>query len=277
MTPQAYCQEKAANSGSSFYISFLFLPQERRDAIMALYAFCREVDDVVDEVRDPAIAATKLAWWRSELDRLYAGQPQHPVTRALQPALSRFNLPQEHLEEIIDGMAMDLSQNRYPDFKQLQLYCYRVAGVVGLLAAEIFGASERGTQQYARDLGTALQLTNILRDVGEDARRGRIYLPQEDLAQFGVTESELLAGQGSPKFDALMAFEIERARRYYQQAIDTLPRADRKAQRPGLIMAAVYRAVLETISDSPRRVLSQRVSLPTWRKAWLAGRTWLWG
>ena len=183
MTPDEYCQDKAAASGSSFYYSFLFLPPERRRAITALYAFCREIDDVVDECHDAQIAATKLAWWREELARVYAGNPQHPIGQALRPATERFNLPHELLSEIIDGMEMDLTQSRYLDFTALSLYCYRVASVVGLLAAEIFGYQDRHTQKYAHDLGMAFQLTNIIRDVGEDARRGRVYLPLDEMMQ----------------------------------------------------------------------------------------------
>lgn len=281
MTPEEYCQEKAAASGSSFYYSFLFLPPERRRAITALYAFCREVDDVVDECHDPQLAAIKLAWWREELDRLYAGHPEHPVTRALQAVLPDFSLPQELLLEIIDGMEMDLHQSRYPDFKALSLYCYRVASVVGLLAAEIFGYEDRRTLKYAHDLGMAFQLTNIIRDVGEDARRGRVYLPQDELTRFGIAEADLLASPPPPGFsDAfrrLMEFQIERAESYYTEALRQLPESDRKAQRAGLIMAAIYRATLDEIKRDAGLVLSQRISLTPLRKLWLAGRTWIKG
>ena len=188
MTPDDYCQQRAAASGSSFYYSFVFLEPVRRQAITALYAFCREVDDIVDECPDPHLARTKLTWWRTEIAHLYAGNPSHPVTQALATTLTRFSLPQEQLLEIIDGMEMDIDAARYPDFRALHLYCYRVASIVGLLAAEIFGYTDRRTLKYAHDLGLAFQLTNIIRDVGEDARRGRIYLPQEDLARFDVTE-----------------------------------------------------------------------------------------
>lgn len=275
MTPDQYCQQRASGSGSSFYYSFLFLPPLRRRAITALYAFCREVDDVVDECREPAIAATKLAWWRDEVERLYHGAPQHPVTRALKPLLADFNLPQELLEEIIDGMAMDLTHTRYADFSALSLYCYRVASVVGLLSAEIFGYQDRQTQKYAHDLGMAFQLTNIIRDVGEDARRGRIYLPQDELARFGVAESDLAAGRYSDAFTRLMSFQIERAEHYYTQALAALPAVDRKAQRPGLLMAAIYRTVLDEIRRDGIKTLTQRISLPPLRKLWIAARTWV--
>jgi len=274
MTPEEYCQQKAASSGSSFYYSFLFLPPNRRRAITALYAYCREVDDVVDECLDPQIAATKLVWWRTELDRLYAGKPEHPVTQALLPVLKDFALPQEQLLEIIDGMEMDLQQTRYLDFKALSLYCYRVASVVGLLAAEIFGYTDRATQKYAHDLGMAFQLTNIIRDVGEDARRGRVYLPIDELQRFNVPVADILNSRYSDNFKALMEFQIERAEQYYAQAMSQLPAADRKAQRPGLVMAAIYRAVLNEIKRDGCQVLSQRTSLTPIRKLWIAWRTW---
>ena len=274
MTPQEYCQNKAAQSGSSFYYSFLFLPPNRRAAITALYAFCREVDDAVDEAPDPHIAATKLAWWRAEIDNLFKEQPQHPVTQALQPALLEFKLPREHFEEIIDGMQMDLQQTRYLDFKGLSLYCYRVASVVGLMAAEIFGSTQHETQKYAHDLGMAFQLTNIIRDVGEDARRGRIYLPIEDLQKFGVTAADVLNGRYSEQFTQLMHFQIERAETYYERAMAALPEADRKTQRPGLIMAAIYRTLLQEIRRNNCQVLHQRISLTPVRKLWIAWKTW---
>ncbi len=274
MTPDQYCQERAAGSGSSFYYSFLFLEPRRRQAITALYAFCREVDDVVDECPDTELARTKLAWWRGEVKALFEGRPSHPVTQALTTTLKSFYLPQEQLLEIIDGMEMDLEQVRYADFKALNLYCYRVASVVGLLAAEIFGYRERQTLKYAHDLGLAFQLTNIIRDVGEDARRGRIYLPQDELARFGVTEADLLHANHSDNFRRLMAFQVERAQATYQQAFAQLPAADRKAQRAGLVMAAIYRATLNEIVRDSYRVLDQRISLPPLRKLWLAGKTW---
>lgn len=277
MTPEEYCQQKAASSGSSFYYSFLFLPTNRRRAITALYAYCREVDDVVDECQDPHTAATKLTWWREELDRLYSGQPQHPVTQALQPVLSEFNLPQEQLLEIIDGMEMDLQQTRYLDFKALSLYCYRVASVVGLLAAEIFGFQDHQTQKYAHDLGMAFQLTNIIRDVGEDARRGRVYLPIDELQRFNVPIADILNSRYSDNFKQLMDFQIERAEQYYMQAMSALPEIDRKTQRPGLVMAAIYRTLLEEIKRDGCQVLNQRTSLTPLRKLWIAWRTWIRG
>ncbi len=275
MDPNQYCQDKCAASGSSFYYSFLFLPVDRRRAIMALYAFCREVDDVVDECHDPAIAATKLAWWRQEVERIADGQPQHPVGQALQAAGRQFNLPREQLLEIIDGMAMDLQQSRYLDFKGLSLYCYRVASVVGLLAAEIFGYRDRQTLKYAHDLGMAFQLTNIVRDIGEDARRGRIYIPMDELKQFDVPAADILNSRYSENFSALLRFQIERAENFYAQAFAQLPAADRKAQRPGLVMAAIYRTLLDEIKRENFQVLHQRIALTPVRKLWIAWKTWI--
>lgn len=275
MTPEEYCQDKTAKSGSSFYYSFLFLPPDKRRAITALYAFCREVDDVVDECSDAGVARTTLNWWRGQVAEIYGGKPQHPVALALVPVVRQFNLAQEHLLEIIDGMEMDIDQPRYPDFKSLQLYCYRVASVVGLLSAEIFGYRDRHTLKYAHDLGIAFQLTNIIRDVGEDARRNRIYLPMDELQQFGVTAADILTARETENFQKLMAFQVERAQRYYRQALDHLPAADRKTQRAGLIMAAIYRTTLDEVVASGCHVLKERVSLTPVRKLWLAFRTWL--
>jgi len=270
-----YCQQKAAASGSSFYYSFLFLPPERRQAIMALYAFCREVDDVVDECSDPTLARAKLAWWRTEIAALFAGKPDHPVTQALATAIKRFAITQELLQEIIDGMEMDLDMARYASFKDLNLYCYRVASVVGLLAAEIFGYQDRHTLKYAHDLGLAFQLTNIIRDVGEDARRGRIYLPIDELQQFNVPAADLLEARYSDNFRALMEFQVQRAQSYYDKALAQLPAVDRKAQKAGLVMAAIYRTTLNEIVHDGYQVLDQRLSLTPVRKLWIATKTWL--
>jgi len=275
MTPDEYCRQKAAASGSSFYYSFLFLPGERRRAITALYAFCREVDDIVDEGMEPQLAAAKLAWWRAEVANLFAGRPQHPVTRALEPHRDKYGLSAAHLNEIIDGMEMDLQQSRYLDWAGLEAYCYRVASVVGLLAAGIFGYRDARTLDYAKHLGIAFQLTNIIRDVGEDARKNRVYLPVEDLRRYGVPAADILQARETPAFRELMQFEAERARAYYAAAMSALPPADRRAQRPGLIMAAIYRALLEEIQRDGFRVLTQRTSLTPLRKFWIAWRTWV--
>jgi len=279
MDPHRYCQERAAASGSSFYYSFVFLPQETRRAITAFYALCRELDDVVDECRERHVAEAKLDWWREEIGRFAGGVPEHPVTRALRDTEAGRAVSPELLLEIVDGMAMDLDQVRYPDFKSLHLYCYRVAGVVGEVAAGIFAgersAADRSLRRYAHELGLAFQLTNIIRDVGEDARRGRIYLPQDELGRFGVREADILQARASPAFLSLMQFQYDRAFAHYANALAALPRDARRAQRPGLAMAAIYRTLLDEIKAAGYPVLQARVSLTPLRKFWLASKTWL--
>ena len=281
MTPDQYCQEKAVQSGSSFYYSFLYLPTEKRRAITALYAFCREVDDVVDECTEESVARMKLAWWRKEIASVYneeqGKEPSHPVAKALVPVIKTINLSASQLIEIIDGMEMDLNCNRYPDFIALQLYCHHVAGVVGQLSAEIFGYEDIKTLEYAHNLGLAFQLTNIIRDVGEDARRGRIYLPEDELAKFGVSSEDILHSRESDNFRKLMEFQIERAEYYYTKAFAALPTEDRRNQRPGFIMAAIYRALLDEIKEDCCQVMRQRVSLTPIRKLWIGWRTWVRG
>lgn len=280
--PHQYCQDKAAASGSSFYYSFLFLPTERRRAITALYAFCREVDDVVDECTDPGVARTKLAWWREEVARLYdEGKPQHPVARALADVIQPYGITRDQLLTVIDGMAMDLEYNRYPDFDTLKLYCHRVAGVVGLMSARIFGYTDPRTLDYAADLGLAFQLTNIIRDVGEDARRNRVYLPLDELAKAGLDATKIVHGHAqqehSAAFRQLMEQQVARAQATYDRAFAQLPKQDRKAQIPGIIMAAIYRTLLEEIRADGCRVLTHRTSLTPVRKLWIAWKTWLKG
>ena len=277
MDPHQYCQQKAAQSGSNFYYSFLFLPEERRRAITALYAFCREVDDVVDECSDVGVARMKLAWWRQEVASAYEGQPQHPLAQALAEVSGKFNLPQQRLQEIIDGMEMDLDHNRYPDFASLRLYCHRAASVVGLLSAEIFGYQDPRTLEYAADLGIAFQLTNIIRDVGDDARRNRIYLPLDELKEHGVSVADITSANETDNFRRLIEFQIERSFGFYDRAFAELPAVDRKSQRAGLVMAAIYRTVLEEIRAGGCRVLTQRTSLTPIRKLWIAWKTWVKG
>ncbi|MGB2832354.1 MAG: presqualene diphosphate synthase HpnD [Methylotenera sp.] len=275
MTPQQYCQEKAAKSGSSFYYSFMFLPKQKREAITALYAFCRVIDDIVDELTDLEIAQVKLNWWREEIKNLYNNQPQHPISKALLAPIKTYQLDAEHFLEIIDGMEMDLKFNRYENFKQLQLYCYRVASVVGLLSAQIFGFTNRKTLKYAHDLGLAFQLTNITRDVGEDARRNRIYLPLDELAKFKVTEDDILQSRESESVKQLLDYQIERAESYYDRALNALPQEDKKSQRVGLIMAAIYRTLLREIkADGAQKVLNSHTSLGALRKLYLASLVW---
>lgn len=277
MTPEQYVQNKAAASGSSFYYAFLFLPPPRRAAITAFYAFCREVDDVVDEVSDPGVAATKLAWWHHETTEACAGRPSHPVTKALHPHLSTYGIELRQLHAVIDGCRMDLEQTRYLDFVALERYCYLVAGVVGEVAANIFGRSQDQTLDYARKLGQAMQLTNIIRDVGDDARRGRVYLPLSELQRFDVKVHEILKRESpwgySERFTALMRFQAERAHQAYDDALRLLPAIDRRPQKPGLMMANIYRTLLREIEADNFRVLHQRTSLTPVRKLWIAWRT----
>lgn len=277
MSPDEYCQQKTVQSGSSFYYSFLFLEPARRRAITALYAFCREVDDTVDDCTDESVARIKLAWWRKEIASMYEGKQSHPVTQALQPHLATYNLQQEHLQAIIDGMEMDLNQTRYLDYAALNKYCWHVASVVGILSASIFGVSNPQTLQYAEKLGLAFQLTNIIRDVGEDARKGRIYLPINELQKFNVTAADLLNARHSDNFEQLMAFQVERAQRAYDEAFALLPKEDRRAQRPGLMMAAIYRTLLDEVQADGYHVLKQRISLTPIRKLWLAWKTYIRG
>lgn len=280
-TPQQYVQDKAAKSGSSFYYAFLFLPPPRRAAITAFYAFCREVDDVVDEVSDASVAATKLAWWRREVASAFAGNPTHPVMQALMPLTGPFEIRAEHLNAVIEGCQTDLEQTRFLDFPALQRYCHLVAGVVGEVAASIFGRTQAATLQYAHKLGLAMQLTNIIRDVGDDARRGRIYLPVSELQRFDVKAHELLKREKpwgySERFEALMRFQAERAHATYDEALALLPEADRPAQKPGLMMANIYRTLLREIEAQGFQVLHQRTSLTPLRKLWIATRTHLRG
>ncbi len=271
---QDYCRKKAAASGSSFYYSFLFLPPERRRAITALYAYCREVDDVVDETCDAGVARTKLDWWREEIARLFAGEARHPVTRALAGVVGPFGITEPQLATVIEGMAMDLDYNRYPDFETLKVYCHRVAGIVGEMSARIFGYTDDRTLEYAKRLGLAFQLTNIIRDVGEDVQRNRVYLPLDELQRHGLDASRIVHRQDDSRFQQLMAEQIARAQRTYDEAFALLPAVDRKTQMPGLIMAAIYRTLLREIEADGCRVLKHRVALTPVRKLWIAWRTW---
>lgn len=268
-----YCQQKAAQSGSSFYYSFLFLPLEKRQAIMALYAFCREVDDIVDECHDKVVASQKLGWWHAEINRVFQGTPEHPVGLALQWARNQFSLPKNLFEEILQGMQMDLSYQGYQSFDDLRLYCQCVASAPGLLAAQIFGFQDPNTQEYAKNLGISFQLVNIIRDVGEDASRGRIYFPEEELAQFSLTPQDILAKKYSDNFKELMRFQTERARRYYQTALQALPSIDRKNQKSGIIMAEIYFSLLREIEKTEFKVLHQRIALTPIRKLYIAWKT----
>lgn len=279
MQPLDYCRQKAAESRSSFLAAFRFLPQRRQDAMTVLYAFCRELDDVVDDCTDMQVAQTTLNWWRADLAKVFdGGAPEHPVCRALQGVVAEFALPHDELAEIIEGMQMDLTQARYANFAELQLYCHRVAGVVGRLITRILGFSRPETLDYADKMGLALQLTNIIRDVGEDARNGRIYLPMEDLQRFDVPAQTIMQAAPTPQFAELMAFQIARARAIYREALALLPAADKKAQKMGLILAAIYYALLNEIErDGAQNVLKYKIAIPGPRKKRIALKTWLFG
>ena len=281
MTPEQYVEDRAAKSGSSFYYAFRFLPPPRRAAITAFYAFCREIDDVVDEVHDAGVAATKLAWWRKEVATAFGGEPIHPVMKALMPHAAMYAIEAHHLLAVIDGCEMDLQQSRYLDFAGLSRYCHLVAGVVGEVAASIFGRTQPATVQYAHQLGLAMQLTNIIRDVGDDARRGRIYLPMAELQRFDVKAHEVLQRAApwgySDRFQALMCFQADRAHATYDAALRLLPEADRAAQKPGLMMANIYRTLLREVESQQFQVLHQRTSLTPLRKLWIATTTHLRG
>jgi len=279
MDPHQYCRQKVIASGTSFYYSFLFLSPEKREAIIALYAYCREIDDIVDESTDTGLARMQIQFWRSEVDRLFAGDAQHPISLALADIVAPFNITKTQLITVIDGMLMDLDYNRYPDFATLETYCYRVAGIVGEMSAQIFGFTERRTLDYAKQLGLALQLTNIIRDVGEDARRNRIYLPLDELDQAGISTAQIIHGsaQDQPAFRNLMRRQADRALATYAQAYDKLPKDDRKPQLPGLIMGAIYHAQLNEIIRDNFRVLTHRTRLTPLRKLWIAYTTWFRG
>lgn len=273
MTPQEYCQDRTSSSGSSFYYSFLFLPADTRRAITALYAFCREVDDVVDECHEVTVAQKKMDWWRSEISQAFVGRASHPVCRELQTIIPQYRLRQELFEEIINGMQMDLTQARYATLDELKIYCYRAASAVGLLSAKLFGYKDAATETYAHDLGMAFQLTNIIRDVREDAQRDRIYLPQDMMKKYGVDESSLQSSQSTPELRALLRELSRHAENYYQSAMQALPDSDRWNQRAGLIMSSIYHAVLDRIQKNDFDVMARRTCLPTLLKLWLAWRT----
>jgi len=279
MTPTEYCQDKAASSGSSFYYSFLFLPKNKRRAITALYAFCREIDDITDDVKDPNIVKIKLEWWRIDVRKIYTDNPEHLVNRELQQVIKEFDLKEDLLQEIITGMQMDVERTHYTNFETLEQYCYRVAGVVGLLSIEIFGYENTQTQTYAKYLGNALQLTNIIRDIYEDAQRSRIYLPEDELTKFNVSASQIYNNKfNNPKdtqnFKDLIKYQCERAKEYYTKAYQALPPEDRYTQSTGLIMAAIYETTLDEIILDDYQVLKHRIKLTPIRKLWIAWRTY---
>jgi len=268
-----HCAQVTRRSRSSFYYAFILLPTERRRALHAVYAFCRFIDDIADDeaIREPALL---LARWREELDRVYSGAPTRALSRALADSARRFKIPRDLFEEIINGVEMDLSRKRYQSWEELRPYCYRVASALGLICIEIFGYSNPSAKLYAENLGLALQLTNILRDVREDAERGRIYLPLEDLARFNVSEQEILGGVYSPNFVRLMDFEARRARELYALAQSELAPEDRATLLTAEAMRLIYAALLERIINSNYRVLDRRHRLSAPHKLYLVGRAW---
>ena len=274
-----YCHQKAAESHSSFLSGFRFLSVEKRNAITVLYAFCRELDDVVDGCTDPNVAQITLNWWRSDLEKVFNNEmPEHPVHQALKDIRASFDLPKNEFEALIDGMQMDLEQARYGSFDELKLYCHRVAGVVGRLIARILGFSNPQTLEYAEKMGLALQLTNIIRDVGEDARQGRIYLPIEEMQKFDVPANVIMQCKPTENFAKLMQFQVDRARETYREAMLLLPAADKKSQKVGLVMAAIYYALLNEIDrDGAQNVLTYKIAIPSPRKKRIALKTWLFG
>ncbi len=273
MTPTQYCRDKALRRGSSLYYSLLFLPPDKGEALTALFAFCRELTEVVVDCRDPGVAARKLHWWREEIHQGFEGHARHPVSQALAGVAEHHDLQETYFQEIIDGVQMDLDYDAYPSFTELSLYCYRVGGLPELLAAEILGYEERHGTKYAHDLGLALQLTRILRDVRADAERGRIYIPLDELKRFGVEPAELQRPATSERSQALFAFQAKRARDYFQRAFTHLAPSDRLAQLNGLIRATLAQTLLDELEADGLRVLEHRLHLTPLRKLWIAWRT----
>jgi phytoene synthase len=274
MTPEQYCQDKTRGSGSSFFYAFLFLPEDQRRAMMALYAFCREVDDIADEVSDAEVATRKIGFWREELERIFHGTANHPVGQELAWAREHFALDEELFVEILDGMLMDIQRQPILKSSDLALYCYRVAGVVGLLSIEVFGYTDRKARNFATSLGEALQLTNILRDVAEDMQRGRIYLPQEERIHFKVADQDFRDGNMTEGMRALLRHYGDKAEAAYQQALEQLPACDRISLRPSLLMGAIYYAHLQRLRQNDYDVWKHPVHLTPLRKIWIAWRAW---
>ena len=271
MTPQQYCINKTNKSGSSFLPAFYFLKKKKKMALTALYAFCREVDDIVDGCDDYKEGRKKLNWWSLEVSRLFSGTPQHPVTKLLVNYIYKFDLDEKYFNEIIDGMEMDLNFNRYENFTKLQLYCYRAASAVGILSAKIFGFNNINTLKYAHDMGIALQLTNIIRDLGEDAKRGRIYIPLDELKLFDLTETDILNCTNHKKIKKLVIFLSERAQNFFFSAVEHLPAEDKRKQLPGLMMGNIYFVLLKKIVISdPEKILNKRTLLSPYRRVIIA-------
>ena len=275
---QTYCTTLTKKSGSNFYYSFLFLPRKRRPAMYTVYAFCKEVDNAVDEPPAGSNPQEELRRWQTELEAAYCGTPTFPVTVSLASHVKELSIPRAYFEEVIKGVEMDLMASRYASFQDLSLYCYRVASVVGLICLHIFGPTSARAQDYAVALGMAFQLTNILRDIGTDAAQGRIYLPQEDLQKFGCTDQTILQRQETTELRALFHFEIARAHEYYakaQAAFEALSACDQKALTVSEIMRAVYFRILQKIEAPKHRIFGPRARLSTSRRLAVAAGVWL--
>jgi 15-cis-phytoene synthase len=280
MNPAKFVSRLTRKSRSNFFYAFLCLPRPQREALYAVYAFCRIVDDAVDLGEDQPAKRKELDRWRAEIAQVFEGSPEHPAAQRLQEAVKLFPIPREALNEIIAGVEMDLDRSTYNTFDELYPYCYRVASAVGLCCIEIFGYSDMRAREYAVNLGVALQLTNIMRDVQPDALAGRIYLPREDLERFGVAAADLAVGRSSPQFLQLMEYEAARAHEYYERAWMALPRSDEHRLFAAEIMGRTYFALLETIERRRFQVFGGRVSVPTPRKLGIALRCWVrsrWG
>ncbi|MDQ6960411.1 MAG: presqualene diphosphate synthase HpnD, partial [Mariprofundaceae bacterium] len=274
MTSRQYCEDKTRGSGSSFFYAFLFLPENKRRAMMALYAFCREVDDIADEVSEQDTAMQKLNFWSEEIARTFADKPRHPVGEELSWARQNFHLPEELFLEILDGMRMDVDRQPMLKPADLALYCYRVAGVVGLLTIEIFGHQSRQASDFATTLGEALQFTNILRDMKEDAQIGRIYIPQQDRIRFGVADQDFMEGNMSVGMQSLISHYVDRTGALYARALDSLPDEDRESLRPSLLMGAIYYAHFKRIRKNPHALWTHPPGLLPIHKIWIAWRMW---
>ncbi|HYR59725.1 MAG TPA: presqualene diphosphate synthase HpnD [Nitrospiraceae bacterium] len=275
---QAYCTALTKKSGSNFYYSFLFLPRKRRAAMYTVYAFCKAVDNAVDEPPAGSNPQEELRRWQTELEAVYRGTPTFPVTISLANHVRRLSIPQAYFDELIKGVEMDLTVSQYASFQDLSIYCYRVASVVGLICLHIFGPTSAKAQDYAVDLGMAFQLTNILRDIGTDAAKGRIYLPQEDLKKFGCTDQAILQRQESAELRKLLHSETARAHEYYakaQEAFEALPAHDQRALTVSEIMRAVYFRILKKIEEPGHQIFGPRARLSTSRRLAVAAGVWL--
>ena len=260
---------RARKSGSSFYYALWLLPRDRREALFRIYNLCRALDDAVDQAPSLEAAREALGRWEREIQQTYEGRPSHPLTREVLPVLEQYEIPQKYWMDLLAGLEMDLTQTRYPTFRELHRYCYRVASVVGLMCLEVFGYENALARAYAVDLGIALQLTNILRDLPQDAQQGRIYLPLEDLYRYRYTEADLLQGRYTPAFVELMRFECDRAREYFQRAEESLPPEDRERLRPARAMAETYRTLLDRIEEARYNVFAQTPRVSTLEKLWI--------